>query len=147
AAIEFLGDAAVPPAYGIHADFVVEEEFGGNGTLASILNGCSAGEVVVFEPTGLEIFRGHRGCLSCEVTVETDGAPMGSGAGTSAIDAAVAIIEGLRQVERRLTREARLDPDFRRLRRPTPVNIGFVRGGEWHGSVPSRCELRGNIGF
>src|SRR5262249_37424285 len=54
-AIEFLRDAGVAPAYEIHADFVVEEEFGGNGTLASILNGCPADEVIVLEPTGLEI--------------------------------------------------------------------------------------------
>ncbi len=146
-AIEFLRDANLSPAYGLHADFVVEEEFGGNGTLASILNGCPADEVIVLEPTGLEIFRGHRGCLSFEIHVETDGAHMGSGAGSSAIDAAVTVIDGLRRLERRLTRQARLDPDFRRCKRPTPVSIGFVQGGEWHGSVPSRCEIRGNIGF
>jgi acetylornithine deacetylase len=137
----------VAPAYELYADFVVEEEVGGNGTLASILNGCPADEVVVLEPTSLDVFRGHRGCLSFEIDVRTEGAHMGSGNGLSAIDGAVAVLAELRRLERRLTREARLDEDFRRCRRPTPVNVGFVQGGEWHGSVPSRCSIRGNVGF
>jgi acetylornithine deacetylase len=147
-ALEFLREAGLGTRSNVYVDFVVEEEIGGNGTLASILGGCPAAQVIVLEPTGLDVYHGHRGCLSFEVTVQGVAAHMGSSdAGLSAIDGAVEVLTAFRLLEQRLAAEARAHPDFRRWRRPTPINVGFIRGGEWHGSFPDRCEIRANLGF
>jgi acetylornithine deacetylase len=147
AALEFLRDLGIAPAYDLQLDFVVEEEIGGSGTLASILNACTAEEVVVLEPTSLEIFHGHRGCLSFEVLVKGIAGHMGGGGGLSAIDGAVEAIEALKGLERRLSELARAEDLFGAEPPPTVVNVGSIDGGEWHGSFPDRCLLRANAGF
>lgn len=132
-ALELLRDAGLEPQYDVDVDFVVEEEIGGNGTLATVASGVRAGEVIVLEPTGLAVFNGHRGCLSFELEVRGRAAHMGSAAaGLSAIDGAMLVLRHLRDVEAELA---------------APLNVGFIHGGEWHGSCPVRCELRGNAGF
>lgn len=147
-ALDFMQFTKIPIAYELFADFVVEEEIGGNGTLASILHGCPADEVVVLEPTSLAVFHGHRGCLSFEVAITGQAAHMGSaGAGLSAIDGAVEVLAGLRRLEGAMHAEAADDPAFATWDRPTPVSVGYIHGGEWHGSFPAHCELRGNVGF
>jgi acetylornithine deacetylase len=147
-ALEFMRDCGLEPAVRLFADFVVEEEIGGNGSLAAVLNGCPADEVLVLEPTSLAVYHGHRGCLAFEVDARGEAAHMGSqGAGLSAIDGSLEVIGRLRELESTLAAEARRDPAYSWLARPTPVNVGFIHGGEWHGSFPDRCELRGNVGF
>ena len=146
AARQFLADAGIPARRTITIDLVIEEEIGGNGALSSVLYGSDADEVVVLEPTGLEVFHGHRGCL--EFTAEFHGrsSHMG-GAGVSAIDGAIDFIMLLKQLEARLIEEARYDPAFAGWRRPVQINVGAIEGGEWHGSVPERCTMRCSSGF
>lgn len=147
AALELLGDLEIPPAFDLTVDFVVEEEIGGSGTLASILNGCEADEVVVLEPTGLEILHGHRGCLSFEVEVEGVAGHMGGTEGLSAIDGAVEVIGALKRLEAEMREAASAKPLFDSPVSLTPVNVGAIHGGQWHGSFPRRCQLRANAGF
>ncbi len=132
----------------VEIDIVVEEELGGNGTLGTVLNGRQPDEVVVMEPTGLNVFCGHRGCLSFEA--EILGRPVhmgGSASGVSAIDGAFWAIKRIKKLERQMIREAVGHPDF--LPDPPPVkgNVGLIMGGEWTGSVPERCVIQGNFGF
>jgi acetylornithine deacetylase len=148
AALEFLRDAGLQTRREVVIDFVAQEEVGGNGTLASIIRGCDADEIVVLEPTSLDVYYGHRGCLSFEVSIQGAATHMGAAhAGLNAIDGAFRVIQKLKRLERRLTAEARFDPDFARWPRPTPINVGFIQGGQWHGSIPERCVVGGNMGF
>jgi acetylornithine deacetylase len=147
AAIELLRDLDIDPSYELLLDFVTEEEIGGNGTLASIVRGSDADEVIVLEPTSLEVFHGHRGCLSFEVHVQGRASHMGGGGGISAIDGAVEVITALKRLERRLSEAATSDALFGAEPPPTPINVGAIHGGQWHGSLPDRCELRANVGF
>lgn len=146
AARRFLAEAGIPVRRGTTLDLVVEEEIGGNGALSSVLHGRAADEVVVLEPTGLEVFHGHRGCL--EFTAEFHGrsSHMG-GDGVSAIDGAIAFVGLLKRLEADLVAEARRDPAFAGWQRPVQVNVGAIEGGEWHGSIPERCVLRCSTGF
>jgi len=147
-AIRFLLSRGIPIRKRIGIDLVSEEEIGGNGTLACILNGVEADEIVVVEGTELQVYCGHRGCLT--FSVKAIGKPVHMGAyatGVSSIDCAFKIIQRLRELEARFMAEAKTDPYFDIWEGLTPVLIGQIQGGEWPGSVPENCRITGNIGF
>jgi acetylornithine deacetylase len=146
AALRFLRDAGVPLRRRVSLDLVPEEEIGGNGALSSVLYGSDASDVVVLEPTSLEVFHGHRGCAGFTVDVRGRSSHMG-GRGVSAIDGAVELVTLVRELEEDLLREARTDPAFAGMDRPMQINIGMIDGGEWAGSVPERCTVRGFFGY
>ena len=127
-------------------DLVIEEEIGGNGALSAVLYGRRADEAVVLEPTGLEVFHGHRGCLEFTATFTGRSSHMG-GDGLSAIDGALQFVALLKELEATLIGQARRDACFAGWRRPVQINVGAIDGGEWHGSVPERCRLRCSFGF
>lgn len=147
-AIRFLQSARIEPSIATMLDLVVEEEIGGNGTLATIVNGAGADAAVVLEPTGLEVLEGHRGCVTAQIEVDGRPAHMGRSAeAISAIDAAAHVIDALRAFESEQIRRGREHPWFASWPRAVQVNVGAIRGGEWPGSVPARCTLQVNAGF
>ncbi|VVP70124.1 Acetylornithine deacetylase [Pseudomonas fluorescens] len=147
-ALAFLKHRQICPQFKILLDLVSEEEVGGNGTLSTILHGVSADLVVVFEPTDLAVHRGHRGCLTCEITVIGKAVHMGSILdGVSAITVAIRLIEGLKILEKEMISEANSDGAFSIWKRPVQINVGKISGGEWPGSVPEKCSFTFNIGF
>ena len=147
-ALRYISENNLPLGRSVHLDLPIDEEVGGNGTLSTILHGVQAEEVVVLEPTNLHVYRGHRGCLTFSVNVIGCATHMGSDkAGESAIMAAFDVIKSLELLEAELLVEARLDPDFAIWEKPLQLNVGIIRGGEWVGSVPERCEIVANIGF
>lgn len=145
AAIRYLAEVGCPRCT-VTLDLVVEEEIGGNGALSSVLHGRDVSEVVVLEPTGLEVFHGHRGCLEFTAHITGRASHMG-GIGVSAIFGALEFVTLLRELEGRLIDEAQLDPDFAHYDRPVQINVGTIRGGEWHGAIPEHCEVGGAFGF
>jgi acetylornithine deacetylase len=146
AALRYLADAGIPLRRGVTLDLVPEEEIGGNGALSTVLHGRDADEVVVLEPTGLEVFHGHRGCAGFAVEIGGRSSHMG-GSGLSAIDGAVEFLALLRELEAELLDEARTDPAFAGVDRPVQINVGTIAGGEWPGSIPERCTVGGHFGF
>lgn len=147
--VRFLDHAGRPPGCELTLDLVAEEETGGNGALASALAGLDADCALVLEPTGLEVFCGHRGCVTFEARFSAHATHMGSASGppTSAIDLAILGIAALRRLETRMIADAAGDPLFEGWSRPLQINVGRIEGGEWHGSVPARCRIVGNCGF
>lgn len=147
-ALAFLKYKKCTPQYKVHLDLVSEEEVGGNGTLSTILHGVLADLVIVFEPTDLEVHRGHRGCLTCETTIIGKSVHMGSDSdGLSAITVAVRLMDELKSLEQEMLADAKEDSAFSIWRRPLQINIGKICGGEWPGSVPEKCKLLFNVGF
>lgn len=147
-AVRYLQEEGIPLRRSPLLDLPIEEEIGGNGTLSSLLYHEPIDEAVCLEPTSLQVFRGHRGCLTFNVTVVGRSVHMGSGeVGIDAIDGAIAVIERLRQLEARLVERARTEPGFESWDRPLQLNIGVIQGGEWSGSVAERCLLKGDLGF
>ena len=148
AALRFLKEAGLVRRRDVEIDFVIEEEIGGNGALSTLLYGREADAVIVLEPTSLEVFHGHRGCL--EFTTRVQGQPVHQGAaesGVSAIKGAIELIGKLGSLEEKMVDEARNDPDFCSWERPLQVNIGTIGGGEWPGTLPEFCIVGGTVGF
>ncbi|MEU9506728.1 M20/M25/M40 family metallo-hydrolase [Micromonospora sp. NPDC048170] len=146
AALRCVADLGLPLTRAVMLDLVVEEEIGGNGALSTILHGREVDEVVVLEPTDLEVLHGHRGCLEFTVRVGGRASHMG-GDGVSAIDGAMEYIAALRELEARLMAEAMAEPDFAGYSRPMQINVGRIAGGEWHGSIAALCSVGGAFGF
>lgn len=147
-AMRFIGDEGVSAGKRVELDLPAEEEIGGNGTLSNILYGGRVDEAICLEPTGLEVFRGHRGCLTFSVDMVGRSVHMGEAAsGVSAIEGAVAMMASLRELEGVLLQQARSHDAFARWEWPLSLNIGKINGGEWSGTVPERCTLVGDLGF
>jgi acetylornithine deacetylase len=129
----------------VQLDVVVEEEVGGNGALSGVLHGREVAGAVVLEPTGLEVFHGHRGVVEFTATVRGTAGHMG-GEGANAILGAVDLIGQLRALEERMIDQVRADPAFRGYARPVQVNVGSIHGGDWHGSTAERCVVTASVG-
>lgn len=146
--IRYLRESNIEIKKDIFLDLVIEEEIGGNGTLSTILNGVDVDEVIVLEPTDLNVYRGHRGCLTFEINLLGKSVHMGSDTtGVSAIDCAIEVINDLKILEKELLKNAKSNPDFNVWPKALQVNIGILQGGEWSGSVPEKCKIIGDIGY
>lgn len=132
----------------VQAQLVVEEEIGGNGALAAILDGDRADAVVVLEPTSLHVHPAARGACWFRIRLLGRSVHMGrKQVGVSALEKAVYIFNALEAYERRLIEESRGQPLFARYRNPVQVNVGLVRAGEWPSMVPGECLIEGGVGF
>ena len=126
----------------------IEEECGGNGTLyAGLHQGVTAREVVVLEPTDLNLMVGGVGILWVDAIVTTR-----AGHAQAANDHANAIELGMQlfvvlkdwaaEVSRRVT-----DPALGSGAKWLAVNLGKVAAGDWPSSVPSRAVFSFRIAF
>ncbi len=136
-----------PPA-SLLFHFVVEEENGGNGTLAMIRRGVQADAAIVLEPSELYVIPAVRGAVWFELKVF--GRAMHSGNVTgriSALDKAFEAIQILRDYHDRLLSASRGIPLFDLYPDPMPLTIGQCEAGNWPASVPAEAALKGLIGF
>ncbi len=117
---------------------VVDEEGGGNGTLAAMVGGVKADSAVVCEPTSLAVTRAHMGFLFFRVDVF--GRALHSGSkwlGVSAIEKAILLIEALHDLEHRWLMEHRHP-----LLPPPTLNVGVIEGGTAGSTVPDHCAFK-----
>lgn len=147
-ALRFIRENDITLQKNIKIDFVIEEEIGGAGALSTLLYGVEADAVICLEPTELQVYRGHRGCVGVDIEITGRPGHMGGGERSiSAIDCAIEVIQLLKGLEAKWNRKAVDDPDFSIWERCVQVNVGKIRGGEWHGSVPEKCVVSCNVGF
>jgi len=126
---------------------VIDEEQGGNGTLACILRGYKADAGIVGEPTNLEVHLAHSGSTWFKVKIEGKAAHGGLRyEGVSAIEKAIQIHDALLRLEARRKRSA-IHPLFKAYPNPVPLNIGTIKGGVWPSTVPEECVMKGRIGY
>ncbi|GGL56982.1 M20 family metallopeptidase [Sporolactobacillus putidus] len=117
---------------------VVDEEGGGNGTMACVERGYRADGAIVGEPTQLHLQTAHMGFLFHEIKVS--GKSLHSSQlweGINAIDKALKIYHELKELERQwlMTRRHPLLPG------PT-INLGVIEGGVAGSVVPNSCTMR-----
>lgn len=128
--------------------FVIEEENGGNGTLAMVRRGFDAQAAVVLEPSELAVIPAVRGAVWFQL--KTFGHAGHSGSKTSTVSALKKAVQAMDIMERyhdRLLEESRGDPLFDCYQDPMPITFGECQAGKWPASVPSEATLRGVLGF
>jgi acetylornithine deacetylase len=125
---------------------VIEEECGGNGTLAASLAGPLADGVVIAEPTngGLDLVA--PGVIWARITL-TGRARHASHAdeGSNPVEGMFAVIGALRELEAELNADA--EPEFAGIERPYLVNVGALHAGDWPSMTPGRADLDVRLGF
>jgi acetylornithine deacetylase len=126
---------------------VIEEECTGNGTLAACRAGHLADAVVLLEPTDLDLLVAGVGVLWFEIVVRgSAGHAYAADRSTSALDAALLVVAGLDELERRINADVD-DHAFVGVSQPYNLNIGELRTGDWQSSVPSSATLGVRFGF
>jgi len=126
---------------------VVDEEWGGGGTLATIQRGYRADAAIVFEPSDLDICPASRGGQAFRVTVPGKGAhPIRSYEGVSALEKALPILMALKGLER--VRQQRLQTRlFERYPVFAPIVIGKISADRIPSKVPETCVFEGLMGY
>jgi acetylornithine deacetylase len=146
-AFEIFRDLGVPFNGDLQAQFVIEEEQGGNGTLAAILAGERADAMIQLEPTSTDyVLVSNRGAQFFQVEVPgVEGGVEYQHDLASAIDNAFVIIEATKAYS--LMREAQAKHDLYegRYRTKVPLAICRIASGEWPSTVPGKAILEGTI--
>ena len=128
--------------------FVIEEENGGNGTLAMIRRGVSANAAIILEPTEMAVVPAVRGAMWFELQTAGRAAHSGSqGSRISALDKAFEAMQILRDYHDRLLAESRGLGLFDAFPDPMPVTFGECAAGTWPATVPAKAVVRGVFGF
>jgi acetylornithine deacetylase len=130
------------------AHLVVEEEVGGNGTLAMARRGEKADACIVMEPTGLKILSSVRGAVWFRVTCAGKPGHSGRAGDTvSALKLAIRVIEILEAYHARLLAASRGIPLFDAFANPMPITFGKLSAGDWPATAPSRAVVEGVLGL
>lgn len=148
AALRALKDAGVHLAGDLTVEFVIEEEVGGNGALAAIVDGPRADGVIVLEATQMLVHPANRGAVWFRATVEGKSVHMGRiREGVNAIEKACEMIRRMRAYEEKLVADCAGHPLFQEFDYPAQVNIGTMRAGDWPSAVAGFAIVEGGVGF
>ena len=132
----------------VSAHLVVEEEVGGNGTLAMVRRGERADGCIVMEPTDLRILSSVRGAVWFRVTcMGRPGHPGRAGDTVSALKLAIRTLEILEQYHARLLASSRGIPLFDQFANPMPITFGKLAAGDWPATTPASATVEGVLGF
>jgi acetylornithine deacetylase len=132
----------------IEVQIVIDEEVGGNGTLALLRSGHRADAAVVLEPTSLKLHPANRGALWFRFTVNGEAAHMARKfEAASAVDYSMELVSILYRFEKELLERARTNELFSSYKNPVQINIGKLTAGEWPATVAARAVIEGGVGF
>lgn len=137
-AVKLIKDAGYELPGDVKIASVVDEEGGGNGTLAAVLNGHRADAAVICEPSEESLVIGHMGFVFFKVDVT--GKALHSGTkwkGVNAIEKAILLIQALQELEH----EWLMNYKHPFLPSPT-LNIGVIEGGTAGSTVPDACTFK-----
>ncbi len=144
-----LHDLRLRPRGDLTADFVVEEECGGNGTLLVQRNGLAADAAIVLEPTSLEVAHLVRGAVWFDVRTTGAAGHSGSpGTTSSALKKAVRVMDAIEAVRADTLNLSRKSvPEILDHPDPAPCTFGMLHAGNWPAASPSEAVLKGVFGF
>lgn len=127
---------------------VVEEENGGNGSLAAIRKGEKADAAIVMEPSSLKILPSVRGAVWFRIICTGKPGHSGSaGKRISALDLAIEAKEILTAYHQKLLAASKGIPLFDEFENPMPITFGKLHAGDWPATIPSQAVLEGVLGF
>lgn len=142
-AIKLLKDLGYKTKGDIIFESVIDEEGGGNGTIACCDRGYRADGALIMEPTSLAIMLCNRGAFLAEFTVIGD--PIHAamkGNGQNAIEKAIKLIQALEELEAHwlMTKKHKL------LSNPT-INLGTIHGGTGASTGAESCTVQFDVEF
>ncbi|KKM10102.1 hypothetical protein SY88_15800 [Clostridiales bacterium PH28_bin88] len=148
AAVAALQEAGVRLKGDVIVESVVDEERGGNGTLACVLRGYRADGAIIGEPMpGMEIVTSNNGALWFRVKVKGKAA---HGAykvnGVNAVEKMIKVYQALMDLERRWLLRTK-DPLYAHCQNPVPISVGRFQAGNWPSIVPEEAVIEGRIGY
>lgn len=136
-AVELLKDAGIKLPGDVIITSVIDEEGGGNGSIAAAMNGQTADAVVVCEPTDYELTVAHMGFVFFKVEVE--GIAVHSGSkwlGVNAIEKSQKLMDAINELEHNWLMK------YKHALLPSPTsNVGVIEGGTAGSTVPSYCSF------
>lgn len=126
---------------------VIDEEASGNGTASLLHQGYRGSAAIVPEPLGPGVVVAHPGVLWVRLSVQGRAAhAQSTSSGVNAIDKAMFLIGGLRELESEWNSPRYLPPEYLEIDHPINFNMGVIRGGEWPSTVPDSCIIEVRIG-
>ncbi len=137
---------------------VVEEEFGGGGTVAAVVRGYKADAAIICEATSSDsigIASGGSRFFRIKIIGKPEW-PHLAHYGVNAIGLAAKVYDALMNLdERRATRLSGRHPILESVRaggmrgpgRSTNMTIGIMKAGDWPATVAGRAEIEGRVGF
>ena len=149
-ALAALKDLGVRLGGDVVAHLVVEEEVGGNGTLAMARRGEVADGCVVLEPTECVLKTSIRGAVWFRIILTGSASHPGRGATAaprSALDMAIRVVDILKGYHARLLAGSRGLPLFEQYENPMPLVVGKCTAGTWPATVAGQAKLEGIIGL
>lgn len=127
---------------------VIEEENGGNGTIAMARTGERADAAITLEPSNFKIFPQIRGAVWFEATVYGQSGHSGSGGTVSALLKALRAIELFTAYHDVALAESRGKfPLFDEFPNPAPLTIGQLHAGDWPAQAPQKALFTGVLGI
>jgi acetylornithine deacetylase len=130
----------------VRVQAVVDEECGGNGTLALLERGFGGDAALVAEPSGLGFSVATVGVLWVRIRVRGRAGHAGSASSAvNAIEKASVVVRALRVLEAEANDPATRHPLFGAVAHPINFNIGTLEGGDWPSSVPEACSLEARV--
>lgn len=130
------------------AHLVVEEENGGNGSLAMARTDEKADCCIVLEPTEFNILTSIRGAVWFKIEFFGKAGHSGQANKTrSALLMAHIAITSLKEYHQQLLNSSKAIPLFDKYENPMPITFGKLQAGNWPASAPSAATLEGVLGF
>jgi len=128
---------------------VIEEETGGNGTLAMIRRGEKADCCINLEPCSNNILTSVRGAVWFTSTFYGRAGHSGTAETTvSALDMAIEAINIIKEYhDELLAKTINDDTLFAKYANPMPVTFGQNKGGDWPAMAPQKQVIKGVFGF
>jgi acetylornithine deacetylase len=125
---------------------VIEEECGGNGTLAACLAAPSGDGVVIAEPTNGALDLVAVGVVWARITLEARSRHAShADEGANPIETSFAAVEALHALETELNAEP--EPEFEGVERPYLLNVGALHAGDWPSMTPGEAVLDVRLGL
>lgn len=156
-AFQTLRDLGVQPAAIVGFNAVLNEEDTGAGSLSTVhalQNALTRAKmsdfeaIIIPEPFAESMLSAQIGV--CWMFVELTGRPAHvayMGSGVNPIEAGIAVMADLKQLEAQWNEPANKHPAFARQEHPINFNLGQIDGGEWNSSVPCTCTLGVRFSF
>ena len=145
-AVQVLKTIGFDPNGNVMIQSVVGEESGGCGTLTNIVKGYKGDAAVILEPTSLKLCPIQSGALTFRLTIpgQATHAAM-RWDGISAIEKFNIINQSIIELEKE--RHSLFNVEYYKSpERVAPINIGTIKGGEWHSTVPDSVIVEGRLG-